>query len=130
MCVHVDGERGEIAYAGAGHPPLLHWRAAEQTLQTLNSDGPLIGLVPTPYVSRTARVQRGDRLLVYTDGVLEATNKDGAFFGDERFHAVIAENATKSGTELGRSIVDEMIEWSGNAAGFADDVTLVVVEVQ
>jgi serine phosphatase RsbU (regulator of sigma subunit) len=130
MCVHLDGERGEIAYAGAGHPPLLHWRAAEQTLEILNSDGLLIGLVPSEYESRTARIQRGDHLLVYTDGVLEATNQDGAFFGDERFHAVIAQNATKSGAELGRSIVEEMIRWSGNPAGFTDDVTLVVVEVQ
>ena len=130
MCVHLDGERGEIAYAGAGHPPLLHWRAAEQTLEILNSDGLLIGLVPSQYESRTARIQRGDHLLVYTDGVLEATNQDGAFFGDERFHAVIAQNATNSAAELGRSIVEEMIRWSGNPAGFTDDVTLVVVEVQ
>jgi phosphoserine phosphatase RsbU/P len=130
MCVHLDGERGEIAYAGAGHPPLLHWHAAERKLEILNSEGLLIGLVPSEYVSRTARVERGDRLLVYTDGVLEATNKDDAFFGDERFHAAIAENAAKSGAELGRSILEAMIRWSGNPAGFADDVTLVVVEVQ
>ena len=90
ICVHLNGERGEIAHAGAGHPPLLHWRAAEQTLEALNSEGILIGLMPSVYASRAVRVQRGDRLLVYTDGVLEATNKDGGFFGDERFHAVIA----------------------------------------
>jgi sigma-B regulation protein RsbU (phosphoserine phosphatase) len=130
MCVHLDGERGKIAYAGAGHPPLLHWRAAEQKLDVLNSDGLLIGLVPSQYMSRTVPVQRGDRLLVYTDGVLEATNKDDAFFGDERFHAAIAENAAKSGAELGRSILEAMIRWSGKPAGFADDVTLIVIEVQ
>jgi sigma-B regulation protein RsbU (phosphoserine phosphatase) len=130
MCVHLDGERGEIAYAGAGHPPLLHWRAAERTLESLNSEGLLIGLVPSQYESRTARVQPGDRLLLYTDGVVEATNKDGAFFGDQRFHAAIAQHAAESGPELGRSIVEDMIEWSGNPQGFADDVTLVVIEVQ
>jgi len=130
MCVHLDGERGDIAYAGAGHPPVLHWRAAEQKLDMLNSDGMLIGFVPSEYVSRTARVQSGDRLLIYTDGVLEATNKDGTFFGDEHFHQAIAQHAAKSGAELGRAILDDMIRWSGNPAGFADDVTLVVIEVQ
>lgn len=130
MCVHLDAERGEIAYAGAGHPPLLHWRAAERTLDSLTSDGLLIGVVRSQYVSRRARVQRGDRLLIYTDGVLEATNRDGAFFGDERFHAVIAQNAAKSGAELARSIVTDMVRWSGRGMGFDDDVTLVVVEVQ
>jgi phosphoserine phosphatase RsbU/P len=130
MCVHLDGERGEIAYAGAGHPPILHWRAAEERLDILHSDGPLIGLVPSQYASRSVGVQRGDRLIVYTDGVLEAVNQRGAFFGDERFHAVIAQNATNSGTELGHAIVDDMTHWCGNAAGFGDDVTLVVIEVR
>ena len=96
----------------------------------MNSDGPLIGLVPSQYTSRTVRVQSGDRLLVYTDGVLEAANRGGAFFGDERFHAVIAQNATKSGTELGGAIVDDMSHWCENAAGFGDDVTLAVIEVE
>jgi len=130
MCLHLDAEQGHVAYAGAGHPPVLHWRAAERTLDSLTSDGILIGLTRSDYVSRTARVQRGDRLLVYTDGVLEATSHDGAFFGDERFRAVIAENAAKSGPELARAVVDDMVRWSGRPAGFDDDVTLVVVEVQ
>ena len=129
ICVHLDGERGEIAYAGAGHPPLLHWRAAEKRLEVLHSDGPLIGLLPSQYESRTVPVERGDRLLVYTDGVLEAANADGAFFGDERFHAVIAENASKSGAQLGSVIVDDMRHWCESGAGFGDDVTLAVVEV-
>jgi phosphoserine phosphatase RsbU/P len=130
MCVQLDGERGEIAYAGAGHPPLLHWRAVEQRLDVLSSDGPMIGLVPSLYASRTVRVEQGDRLLLYTDGVLEAANKRGGFFGDERFHAVIAQNAAKSGTELGGAIVDDMRHWCETDAGFGDDVTLAVIEVQ
>jgi phosphoserine phosphatase RsbU/P len=130
MCVHLDGLRGEITYAGAGHPPLLHWRAAEQRLEVLNSEGLMIGLLPSEYISRTAPVTCGDRILVYTDGILEATNKAGAFFGDECFHAAIAQNAAQSSAELGRSIVEEMVSWSGSSAGFADDVTLVVIEVQ
>jgi len=129
MCLRLDAERGEIAWAGAGHPPLLHWHAADRTLDTLNSDGILMGVAQSQYASRAARVRSGDRLLVYTDGVLEAANEDGAFFGDERFHAVIADNAAKSGPELARAIVDDMIRWSGRESGFEDDVTLVVVEV-
>jgi serine phosphatase RsbU (regulator of sigma subunit) len=53
-----------------------------------------------------------------------------AFFGDERFHAAIAEHAGKSGPELGRAIIEEMMRWSGHPARFEDDVTLVVVEVR
>ena len=129
MSLHLDGERYEIAYAGAGHPPLLHWHAAEQKLDLLHSEGLLIGLLASQYTSRRAAVRPGDRLFVYTDGVLEASDKSGSFFGDERFHATIARHATKSCAELGASILEEMTRWSDNPLGFNDDVTLIVVEV-
>lgn len=130
MCLRLDGEGRNILWSGAGHPPLLHWHAEERRLDSLSSDGILIGLAASQYVSRSARVARGDRLLIYTDGVLEATNSTGAFFGDARFHEVIAEHAMKPGPELMRAIVDEMLRWSGREGAFDDDVTLVVVEVE
>jgi sigma-B regulation protein RsbU (phosphoserine phosphatase) len=129
MSVHLDGECREIAYAGAGHPPLLHWHAAEQKLEMLHSEGLLIGLLPAEYTCRRAAVFPGDRIFVYTDGVLEATDKSGSFFGDARFHATIARHATKPCGELGASILEEMSRWSDSPLGFNDDVTLIVVEV-
>jgi sigma-B regulation protein RsbU (phosphoserine phosphatase) len=130
VCVHLDGERGQVRYAGAGHPPVLHWASVEQTLKVLASDGMLIGLMPSDYVSRTVTVHPGDRLFVYTDGVLEAANNEGTFFGDARFYDVIRENATGSSGELADLIVREITRWSGSPAGFADDLTLLVIEVQ
>jgi sigma-B regulation protein RsbU (phosphoserine phosphatase) len=130
MCMHLDGERGDISYAGAGHPPVLHWCAAERRLDSLASDGILISLVPSKYVSRRVTVASGDRLLLYTDGVLEAANNADEFFGDGRFHAVIAAHATRSGADLATAILAEMAQWAAHRDGFDDDVTLVVIEVQ
>jgi len=120
MCIHLDGERGEVAYAGAGHPPALLWRASERRLE----------LMPSTYAFDRTPVKPGDRLLLYTDGVLEALNSGGDFFGDERFHAVVAEHASRSGADLGAAVLDEMARWAEHRLGFEDDVTLVVVEVQ
>lgn len=130
MCLHLDGDRGEFAYAGAGHPPLLHYHAAERRLEALDSDGVLIGLLPSAYGSRRQVIEAGDRLLLYTDGVLETTNRAGEFFGDHRFHAIITEHASGRGGDLARTILDEMTVWSGRRDSFDDDVTLVVIEAR
>ena len=130
MCLHLDAARGEIAWSGAGHPPILHWHAAESRLDALASDGILIGMMAPRYASRRAAVGSGDRLILYTDGVLEATNTAGEFFGDHRFQAIIAHHAHRSGGDIADAILDEMKRWSAHLAGFEDDVTLIVVEVR
>jgi sigma-B regulation protein RsbU (phosphoserine phosphatase) len=68
-------------------------------------------------------------MVLYTDGVLEAANPAGEFFGDERFHRVIAEQAEATGAVLAQAILDEMQRWIAPASQFDDDVTIVVVEV-
>ena len=126
MCLHIDGPGGRAAYAGAGHPPILHWRAADRRLEPLASAGILMGVVPATYESGFVPLAAGDRLVVYTDGVLEAANAAGEFFGDARFHAVVS----TGGPRPADAILAEMTRWVAPRQGFDDDVTLVVVEVE
>jgi phosphoserine phosphatase RsbU/P len=129
MCVRLDAEHRQVRYAGAGHPPILHWRAAEAALAELPSAGIMIGLLPSKYESAQAPLAPGDRLLIYTDGVLEASNAAGEMFGEGRFQTLVAEHASRPGAELARHIIDEMIRWCDRRTGFEDDVTLLVVDV-
>jgi sigma-B regulation protein RsbU (phosphoserine phosphatase) len=85
--------------------------------------------VPSAYQSTPIPFGSGDRLVIYTDGVLEATNRAGEFFGDERFHRVVSAHAQRSAADLARAIADEMMQWIAPRQGFDDDVTIVVVEV-
>jgi sigma-B regulation protein RsbU (phosphoserine phosphatase) len=130
MCLHLDPAHREIVCAGAGHPPLLHWHADDRRLTTVPSEGILIGFAPSPYTARRVSVGSGDRLFLYTDGVLEAASDTGEFFGDARFAAVIAGHASKSAAELARAIMDGLRQWRRQADGFDDDVTLIVVGVR
>jgi phosphoserine phosphatase RsbU/P len=94
------------------------------------SEGMLIGVMPSTYASTRVLLGTGDRLVLYTDGVLEAANPAGEFFGDRRFHEVIAEQSGATGAVLAQSILDEMQRWIAPARQFEDDVTIVVVEVR
>jgi sigma-B regulation protein RsbU (phosphoserine phosphatase) len=128
MCVQMEADGNAISYAGAGHPPLLHWHADQRRLDSLPSEGILIGLVPSTYSARQVPVRPGDWLLACTDGVLEAAAPDGAFFGDERLATVITELVARPGADLAQAIVDAMIAWSSSSS-FADDVTVIAIEV-
>ena len=73
--VFLDEARRTGCYSAAGHPPLLLWQRATRTLIKLSESGLLLGVRPTEeYAQTDFRLERGDRLLDYSDGMVEATN--------------------------------------------------------
>jgi len=86
------GDQAE--YASAGHPPMLHWRAATKDIATLGVEQLPIGMFEGVQYE-VARVQYGpgDVFVITTDGVLEAENKGGEDFSMARLAAVVRENA-------------------------------------
>ena len=121
----LDLEKGSGSYSAAGHPPLLHYRAAEQKVQDVVENGLILGVMPcAAYESRSLSIGKGDRFLLYTDGVLEATQR-GEEFGAERVKDVLARSRTAA--ETCASISREVSDWSQGVAG--DDITIVVAEI-
>jgi sigma-B regulation protein RsbU (phosphoserine phosphatase) len=132
MSVHLDRHAGVAAFAGAGHPPMLHWRLGARELVSLASTGIMLGPFPAAeYETQRQPIAPGDRFVIYTDGLLEATDAadPNRMFGDERFPALLREHADRSGEELADLILRELARWSGRSSAFADDVTLVIVDV-
>jgi serine phosphatase RsbU (regulator of sigma subunit) len=84
-CAAVDLATQTVTYAGAGHPPALLLRSKEGNLIQLAENGLFIGPFPqATYTSVSAPFESGDKLLLYTDGVVEATVSDGEQFGRAR----------------------------------------------
>jgi sigma-B regulation protein RsbU (phosphoserine phosphatase) len=131
MCAQVDRRAGTVVYAGAGHPPILHWRAASRTLEKLASTGFMVGPFPDAvYTTGREAVAPGDRLAIYTDGLLEAFNAGDEMFGDARFPALFREHADLPGDAFADLVLRELTQWSGKTGGLDDDVTLVIVDVR
>jgi len=98
FCLDIDVRRRRIRYAGCGHPPPLLYRAATGRIRRLRSRYVPIGVVarlPERCEVATASVDPGDRLLIYTDGVIETFGRDGVLFGIDRLEAVLAGTATR-----------------------------------
>ena len=121
----LDLESGTGRYSAAGHPPLLHYRAADQTIDDVVENGLILGVMPfASYETRALALGSGDRLLLYTDGVLEADRR-GEEFGADRVKETLSRSL--SAQQLCRSLSDQITVWSRGVAG--DDVTIVAVDI-
>lgn len=126
----VDTERNRARYSAAGHPPLLYWRAASNELQRIESNGLLFGvLADTDYPVCDVALASGDRLLLYTDGVIEAENSTGIAFGDTRLEEVLRTAHAHTAVEVSDRLLAEVRNWQPQSATQQDDITLVVIDV-
>jgi sigma-B regulation protein RsbU (phosphoserine phosphatase) len=127
--LYLDPRRGALAYAGAGHPPLLAWRGREKRVEAMEENGLMLGIFPEgAYISMTAALEPGDRFVLYTDGIAEAPSVSGEEFGMDRFKSFLAEHAASSAQELCDALIKHVTAWSGSTREQHDDLTLIVVD--
>ncbi len=80
-----DLQSGKVSYCNAGHVPPLYWMTAKNEVVELRSGGTFVGQFPEiPYKEGELPISRGDRLFAFTDGLTEAEDVNGKFFGSER----------------------------------------------
>ncbi len=124
----LDPERQTLTYAAAGHPPLLLWADGSTSVRHLEENGLPLGILPTAeYSEVTVPFQRGARLAMYTDGIVESENARAEEFGRDRLSDVLrAQNGSSS--ELLRNAMTSVESWRGHEREQADDLTLLVAE--
>jgi sigma-B regulation protein RsbU (phosphoserine phosphatase) len=129
--VFVDMEKNSISYAGAGHPPLLLWRASTRSTSEVVQNGLLLGHFPKEIYSELhLAVGTGDKAVLYTDGILEACNPLDEMFGADRFKQCLESNHHPGAERLADSVLHELSRWSGHPQGEGqkDDMTLLSIE--
>jgi sigma-B regulation protein RsbU (phosphoserine phosphatase) len=123
--------QGMLTYAGAGHPPLLIWRSEARRVESVEENGLLLGIFPeSSYTARRAPLGRGDRCLLYTDGLLEAPGPSGEEFGPHRLRDFLAAYASLPAQGLCDALMRELTQW-GKQSGKQqqqDDVTVVAID--
>ncbi len=125
----LDPSQCLLEYTNAGHLPPLLLRQGTPEAARLETGGTMVGLFPdTNFDRQQVRLQAGDILVLYTDGVTETADRSGDQFSIERLEAVVRENATRSAQELVEVILDATAKFRGSPVP-ADDQTVVLVKV-
>jgi phosphoserine phosphatase RsbU/P len=128
----VDMEKRTLTYAGAGHPPMLLWGAASSGVRDVTENGLFLGMFGfATYSSVKVPLAAGDRGLLYTDGISETNNPEGAEFGSERFRQFLEAQKNGSANQLADSLLEELASWSarGDGEDLDDDITMVTIHV-
>jgi serine phosphatase RsbU (regulator of sigma subunit) len=118
---------GKLSYVNAAHCPPIVVRAGAD-LAELEATGMPVGLVPTATFELAERqLAPGDKLIVYSDGVTEAQDPAGAFYGKKRLLDLAIANASGTCAQIHDAIQRSVAAFTEGAAQ-SDDITLVVLE--
>ena len=125
----LDLQNGLMRYAAAGHPPLLCFEQALGATDSITENGLMLGLFPSaPYSVKEYKLRGQTRFLLYTDGILEASNGAEQFFGEERVREVLSDARNLSAEECAALLIQRVQQWTAHRQ--EDDLTVIVIDVQ
>jgi sigma-B regulation protein RsbU (phosphoserine phosphatase) len=118
---------GLVRWVNAGHPPPLVVRASGK-LDALAANGVPVGMLGEAiYAVEESRLEAGDKIVMYSDGLTEARNAAREFYGLKRLCAVVNGHAGASCQQLLAAVLSALDEFTGRAPQ-SDDISLAVLE--
>jgi sigma-B regulation protein RsbU (phosphoserine phosphatase) len=126
---YYDARFARLHYINAGHcaPLLVRSRRDSSEIRTLNDGGPVLGLLRRArYEQSRVDICPGDLLVLYSDGIVEATNAVGEEFGEERLRDAVRTAAARTPEEIRTAVLQAVRNFAGTSE-FADDLTLMAV---
>lgn len=125
----LEPHTGRLVYANAGHPPgfLITNRRGRQSIEYLRPTGMALGVSEQArWRQRDYRMEPGDFLVLYTDGITDAQNPQGAFYQEERLLEAALARAGRPAREVLEGIHEDVQRFVGGGLA-QDDVALIVI---
>jgi sigma-B regulation protein RsbU (phosphoserine phosphatase) len=128
----LDSSEHTLTYSNAGHNHPLLLRRSEvagrgSSAFALSAGGPVLGILDAPsFAQGRVQMQRGDRLVLYTDGVTEASNDSGELFSAWRLEGALREANGSGAAAIKARVFEALAQFSGGQ--FEDDATLLIVK--
>ena len=128
-CMTFDATTGDLTYANAGHPAPLVLRAGESRCTPLRAEGILLGIQKDARFDQVElRMNTGDVVVFFTDGITEACNEAGDFFGVGGLEEVIVSNGHMEPEPLIDAVLAALERFAAGRP-FDDDCTIVAMKV-
>lgn len=124
----IDTNTHTIDYVNAAHNDLYILRS-DMTLETMVQTGPVVGVIKNlEYPSETIDFSIGDRLVMYTDGVIEARNEHRELYDSDRLKEMIIANKDKDLRDFVTIIYDDILKFKNNAPD-DDDIAMLAIDM-
>ncbi len=128
---YIDTELHTIEYARAGHCPALYFNKQKQESTYMQSKGLGLGIIRTKgyhkHIHKTQlQYSKGDIMLLYTDGIIEAHNIEGEEYGYERLKSIVHAHHEANTKHIGDEIVKNLHEFTGTKF-LADDYSFFII---
>ena len=122
--LHLNAESGELRYSAAAHPPLLLVR--DGRVIPIEENGLMLAAFAfASYSTAVHKLEAGDRMVMYTDGILEAANATGDFFGHDALCALLTRTRDLSPALASDTIISSVRQWSEKQD---DDLTVLICD--
>jgi sigma-B regulation protein RsbU (phosphoserine phosphatase) len=122
--VYLDSASRTLQYSAAGHPPMLLLRNGK--VEEIVENGLMLAAFDfAKYTTAAHRLEAGDRLLLYTDGIVEAANAKGDFFGQDALAALLRQTAGLRPSDAVDRIISSVQQWANSQD---DDLTVLVCD--
>lgn len=130
----IDTDTGEAVFARAGHePPLLAKSGAQTPAEPIKSSGMALGMVSEELFDDVIddcrlKMDDGDVLVMYTDGLTEATNRQGVEFSEKNLAQTVSTLRSRNANDLNDEIIKSVERFMSPAKTYGDDLTLLTVK--
>jgi sigma-B regulation protein RsbU (phosphoserine phosphatase) len=119
---------GELVYVNAGHEPALTI-APDGSIEELRPTGPALGMLPDSHFTAGKRtLEKGQSLLVFTDGLVEAHSPAGEVYGGKRLRELLAARRGSSASEMVHAVLDAVQTFGGHSDAH-DDLTMLAARL-
>jgi sigma-B regulation protein RsbU (phosphoserine phosphatase) len=123
----LDLDTGELRYINCGHPAGILMRPDEKKHEGLDEGGPILGILDgVPYKEGVCRLNKGDFLVLFSDGVTEATNQQEEMFEEERLLQVLSEKSLPGASAI-LDMIFKSVDSFATGCEQADDISVVIV---
>ena len=128
FCGVLNYEKREFKYLNAGHNPPIHFKSNNRQ-KLLTEGGLILGFSEDkfPYTEGEALLEQNDIIILYTDGITEASNEIRQEYGEEKLVEAITKTKNYSASQIQSYIFEDVKEFSSHAPQ-SDDITLVVLK--
>lgn len=125
----LEPHSGRLVYVNAGHPPgfLINLRRGRESIERLKPTGMAMGISEKVHWSqKIARINPGDFLILYTDGITETQNAKDEFFGEERLLEVVLAQQGRTAEQIRDDLLVEINRFAAGAPR-SDDIAVIVI---